>query len=204
MNVPFIAVSINKSVNQQRSKFLRVSNWAMALSLIVYCGLAPRNAYAKPTAMITEKLFNRVLVQNKSQQPQDKPQEIFEDIKIEPQLSPISITMNGISGGSVPARSISERIETPTGSCIGFVDKEPNHKVVLTDFFDALSWQVESSMDTTIMIKGPGGIWCNDDYQGKNPGVSGQWQTGTYYVWVGSYKKDDYHSYRIKIFEEQP
>ncbi|NEO98376.1 MAG: hypothetical protein F6K58_06805 [Symploca sp. SIO2E9] len=154
--------------------------------------------------MISEKLFNRVLVQSQPEEPQDKPQEIFEDIKIEPQLSPISMTINGISGGSVPARRITERVETPTGSCIGFVDEEPNHKVVLTDFFDDLSWQVESSMDTTMIIKGPGGVWCNDDYQGKNPGVSGQWQTGTYYIWVGSYKKDDYHSYTIKIFEEQP
>ncbi|NET53169.1 MAG: hypothetical protein F6K09_32230, partial [Merismopedia sp. SIO2A8] len=148
-----MVVSINKLLNQQGLTFLRVSNWAMALSLMVWCGLAPRNAYAKPTAMITEKLFNRVLVQNQPEESPDKPQEIFEDIKIEPQLSPISMTMNGISGGSLPARRIAERIETPTGSCIGFVDEEPNHKVVLTDFFDALSWQVESAMDTTIVIK---------------------------------------------------
>jgi len=71
----------------------------------------------------------------------------------------------------------------------------------LTSFFNYLAIEVQSPEDTTIVIKGPGGSWCNDEYQGKNPGLAGQWQPGTYGIWVGSYDKSKFHPYIIKISE---
>jgi hypothetical protein len=62
---------------------------------------------------------------------------------------------------------------------------------------------VESPQDTTILISGPGGTWCNDDFEGKNPGIAGQWLAGTYKVWVGSYDKNNYHPYIIRISANQ-
>lgn len=130
-------------------------------------------------------------------------QTIFENVTIRPKFSPDPMIIKGISGGSVPANSVAGRAETPTGPCVGFVDQPPDHTIVLRSFFNYLSLQVESPEDTTIVISGPGGSWCNDDFQGKNPGIAGQWLPGTYRVWVGSYDKKNYHPYVIKMSEVQ-
>lgn len=71
----------------------------------------------------------------------------------------------------------------------------------LTQFFNYLSLQVQSTEDTTLIIRGPGGTWCNDDSAGKNPGIAGQWLSGSYEVWVGSYQRNTYHPYVIRISE---
>jgi hypothetical protein len=122
-------------------------------------------------------------------------------VTVSPKFSPDPIEIKGISGGSIPATNISDRAKTVTGPCVGFVDEKPDHTMVLTAFFDYLNLQVLAPEDTTIVIKGPGGIWCNDDYQAKNPGIAGQWLAGSYQIWVGSYQKDKYIPYIIKISE---
>ena len=67
-----------------------------------------------------------------------------------------------------------------------------------TEFFDYLSLQVESPEDTVLVVRGPGGSWCNDDVLGFNPGLAGEWFSGTYDVWVGSYNEETYHPYIIR------
>ena len=128
---------------------------------------------------------------------------IFENATIGPNFSPDPRTLRGISGGSVPAKNVAGRAETATGPCVGFVDGQPDHKLVLNSFFNYLSIEVDSPQDTTLVIKGPGGTWCNDDYQGKNAGISGQWLKGSYQIWVGSYEKKKYHPYVIQITEKR-
>jgi hypothetical protein len=130
-------------------------------------------------------------------------QTIFENVTLAPKFSPDPMVIRGISGGSVAANGVASRQETPTGPCVGFVDEPPDHTINLTTFFNYLSLQVESPDDTTLIISGSGGTWCNDDFQGKNPGVAGQWLAGTYRVWIGSYKKNNYHPYVIRISEVQ-
>ncbi|WP_421656977.1 hypothetical protein [Leptothermofonsia sp. ETS-13] len=125
----------------------------------------------------------------------------LENITIGPRFSPNSLQVRGSGGGNVPVKDIVGISETPTGSCTGFANAKPNHTLVLTSFFNSLSLQVESPEDTAIAIKGPGGVWCNDDYQGKNPGVSGQWLAGTYQVWVSSYGKNRFPTYILRITE---
>ncbi len=61
--------------------------------------------------------------------------------------------------------------------------------------------QVESPADTIIIIKRPGGNWCNDYLDGKNPGIVGEWLQGTYQIWVGFYEKGKYIPYKLKITE---
>jgi hypothetical protein len=51
------------------------------------------------------------------------------------------------------------------------------------------------------VVRGPGGTWCNDDYTNMNPGIAGQWLSGTYQIWVGSYQEDQYYPYVIRISE---
>ncbi|WP_199333653.1 hypothetical protein [Oculatella sp. FACHB-28] len=128
---------------------------------------------------------------------------IFENVTLSPDFSPDPTTIRGISGGPLTASNIAGRTETATGPCAGFVDEQPDHTIQLTEFFSYLSIQVESPEDTTLVVRGPGGSWCNDDYQSNNPGIAGQWLSGDYEVWVGSYNRDSYHPYVIRISDSQ-
>ena len=70
---------------------------------------------------------------------------------------------------------------------------------MLNSFFNFLKVEVASQADTTIIIQGPGGVWCNDDTDNVNPIIEGQWQPGIYRVWIGSYQADSNNDYQIKI-----
>ncbi|MBD2202559.1 hypothetical protein H6G33_12495 [Calothrix sp. FACHB-1219] len=127
---------------------------------------------------------------------------IFGDVTIGKNFSPDPFTVRGMSGGSIPGNQVSKRPATPTGPCTGFVDEAPDHKLELTSKFDYLKVQVQSPEDTTIIVKGPGGIWCNDELSdGQNPGIAGEWLPGTYQIWVGSYVQDKYLPYTLQITE---
>lgn len=135
--------------------------------------------------------------------PPAQAQPMFQNVKLSPAFSPNPMEIQGISGGSTPANQVAGRSDTPTGSCVGFVTDQPGHTLVLTAFFNYLNLQVRSPHDTTLVIQGPGGTWCNDDFYGKNPGISGQWLPGTYKVWVGSYEKKQLHPYVIRLNKVQ-
>lgn len=126
---------------------------------------------------------------------------IFERIAISPSFDPDPLILRGISGGSIPAAQAAGVPETPTGFCTGFVDRQPDHRVTLNQPFSYLSLQIRSLQDTMLVVRGPGGTWCNDDQNGKNPGISGQWLAGTYEVWVGSFQQNEYHPYTLNITE---
>ncbi|BAY06943.1 hypothetical protein [Calothrix sp. NIES-2098] len=126
---------------------------------------------------------------------------IFGDATIGKNFSPDPFTVRGMSGGSVSGNQVAKRTETATGPCTGFVDEAPDHKLELTNKFDYLKLQVQSPEDTTLIVKGPGGTWCNDEFDGKNPGIVGEWLPGTYQIWVGSYVKGKYFPYTLQITE---
>lgn len=128
---------------------------------------------------------------------------IFENVTIGANFSPNPLTVRGISGGSVPGKNVAGRAETANGPCVGFVDEQPDHTLVLKDFFNSLSLQVQSPEDTTMIVRGPGGSWCNDDSEGKNPGIAGEWLAGTYNVWVGSFDQTNSHPYILRISENR-
>ena len=127
---------------------------------------------------------------------------IFGDVTIKHPFSPDPLTVRGMSGGAISGNTIAGKKETPpTGPCKGFVDQDPDHTLKLTSKFDYLKLVVDSPADTTMIIKGPGGVWCNDDFDGKNPGIVGEWLLGTYQIWIGSYKEKEYLPYTLKITE---
>lgn len=138
-----------------------------------------------------------------AQSSESSPLTIFESVTLSPAFSPDPSTVRGISGGPKAANEVAGRAETITGPCNGFVDEQPDHTVVLTEFFQYLRLQIQSSEDTTLVIRGPGGTWCNDDYSGKNPGIAGQWLSGTYQIWIGSYEQTGYHPYVIRMTEQK-
>lgn len=131
----------------------------------------------------------------------DEPPPIFGDVTISSNFSPDPLVVRGMSGGSVDASNMAGQKETATGLCTGFVDQKPNHTLVLKTKFDYLKLLVQSPGDTTMIVSGPGGVWCNDDFDGKNPGMVGEWLPGTYKIWVGSYDKDKYFPYTLQITE---
>jgi hypothetical protein len=113
--------------------------------------------------------------------------------------SPQSIEIEGSGNASVTAIEITDNELTPTGSCSGFVSQEADHTLVLTAFINMLQISVISPEDTTLIIKGPGGVWCNDDYNSKDPAIVGQWQAGTYSIWIGSYRRNTPYTYQLEI-----
>ena len=120
-------------------------------------------------------------------------------VTLNPGFSPDPIELRGVSGGVVAAKQAAGQAETPTGACVGFVDSQPDHTLELNSYFDYLRLQISSPDDTTIVVRGPGGIWCNDDFQDKNAGIEGQWLAGTYEIWVGSYVKDKAIPYTLNV-----
>jgi hypothetical protein len=109
------------------------------------------------------------------------------------------ITIGGTSGGNVKAQKIARTENTATGYCDGYVNTRPNHLLKLESFFEFLRLEIQSSADTTILVEGTSGVWCNDDAASANPMIEGQWQAGLYKVWVGSYQPNNSRNYQIKI-----
>ncbi|MBW4432781.1 MAG: hypothetical protein KME28_13895 [Pelatocladus maniniholoensis HA4357-MV3] len=131
----------------------------------------------------------------------ETPPPIFGDVSISPKFFPDPFEVRGMSGGSLPGNQVVTKKETSTGACTGFVDQKPDHQLELGKKFDYLKLQIDSPEDTTLIINGPGGTWCNDDFDGKNPGIVGEWLPGTYKIWVGSYNRDEYFPYTLKVTE---
>jgi hypothetical protein len=126
---------------------------------------------------------------------------LFGDVTIGNRFSPDPIMMRGMSGGPTSGRSIAGRRDTPTGACTGFFDEKPDHTLQLTHKFNYLRLRVLSPEDTTLIVKGPDGIWCSDDFKGQNPEIVGQWLPGQYQLWIGSFGKNLYFPYTIEITE---
>ena len=126
-------------------------------------------------------------------------QNIVKNITIDQGVTRTPLLVDGVSGGSLAALEVARTEQTSTGYCDGFVNRQPNHTLTLKKFFDFLKIEVDSLTDTTIVVQGPGGIWCNDDAHNTNPAIEGQWQPGVYKIWIGSYQENATDNYRIKI-----
>ena len=126
---------------------------------------------------------------------------LFGDVTIGKKFSPDPVMMRGMSGGYTPGRIIAGRRDTPTGACTGFFDRKPDHTLQLNHKFKYLRLKVRSPEDTTLIVKGPDGVWCNDDFQGQNPEIVGDWLPGQYQLWIGSFSRRGYFPYTIEITE---
>ncbi len=171
-------VLASKNIEKGRTRELKKPGSLIPYGLLAsFYFLLPASSMANPTSSIA----------------------IFENVSIGVGFKPDPKIVQGVSGGAMNAREIAGTPETANGPCVGFVGEKPSHTLVLTSQFNYLRLQIESSDDTTLVIRGPGGTWCNDDYDKKNAGIAGQWLPGTYQVWVGSYKKDAFPAYRMRI-----
>jgi hypothetical protein len=130
-------------------------------------------------------------------------QSIFDSAIVRPKFAPDPMQLKGVTGGQSTTANVAGTAESETGACLGYMDAQPYHRLELKSRFRYLSIVASSSTDTTILIKGPGGTWCNDDFQGKDAGVSGEWLPGSYDIWVGSYAKNKAIPYVLKLSEHQ-
>jgi hypothetical protein len=90
------------------------------------------------------------------------------------------------SGGSIDASTISS-------GCTGMVSRAPDFEVTFDAGSLPLTFGVDASVDTTLIINGPDGAWtCDDDSGGgTDPEVTyARPRSGTYDVWVGAFGGD--------------
>lgn len=71
-------------------------------------------------------------------------------------------------------------------SCTGFVTESPQHVVVLDDDFPRLRIFAHSESNTSLVIRGPGGVVCNDDGEGIHPLVDRDFVAGRYEIFVAA------------------
>lgn len=124
-------------------------------------------------------------------------QSMFEDATLNPGFT--STELRGLSGGNTTLKSIAGRSETATGSCLGYTDADPDQTLKLNTAFGYLRLQVNSNIDTTMVVRGPGGTWCNDDFNDRNAGIEGEWQPGDYRVWIGNHSRNQTAPYTLKV-----
>ncbi len=117
-------------------------------------------------------------------------------------FSPNPTELEGTGGGDRLAADVVNTANSPTGSCLGYVSEVPHEEVVLETNFSNLEMRIESDLDTTLVISGPGGVWCNDDNGSKNPAIAGAWLPGRYRVWVGAYRAEQIPDYILYIQDQ--
>ncbi|NER80253.1 MAG: hypothetical protein F6K42_11865, partial [Leptolyngbya sp. SIO1D8] len=118
-------------------------------------------------------------------------------------FTPDPTILEGTGGGVHRAADVVKTDRTPTGPCLGYISLTPHEEVTLENKFSHLEMWVESEFDTTLIIEGPGGVWCNDDSQGThNPAITGEWLPGLYRVWIGAYQANDIPTYQLYISDK--
>ena len=114
-------------------------------------------------------------------------------------FTPNPMILEGVGGGDRPAAEVVNTQRTRTGPCLGYISTAPHEEITFETPFAKLEMRVESDLDTTLIISGPDGVWCNDDNGGKNPAIAGQWVAGNYQIWVGAYRAEDVPEYELLI-----
>lgn len=89
--------------------------------------------------------------------------------------------------------------------CLGFAAPEPNHVLVLPNDQPRLQVAVDSDgSDTTLLIRGPRGIDCNDNARRDRRDAAvtdSNWPAGRYEIWVGSFNRGDRLNYTLRVSE---
>jgi len=125
----------------------------------------------------------------------------FGSISLTTGFMPDPQSVSGTSGGATDATALGE---SQTGPCRGWIASQPDHTMTLGSSFDFLAVSGSSSDDTTLVIRGPDGMWCSDDEGGdRNPRIAGAWVPGCYQIWVGSYEQGDNSAYQLSFTERR-
>tara|TARA_R110000868_G_scaffold58183_9_gene179855 strand:+ start:10545 stop:11006 length:462 start_codon:yes stop_codon:yes gene_type:complete len=121
----------------------------------------------------------------------------FGSVNLRAGFTPDPYRVSITSGGAINANSISS-------GCRGWIANNVDYQVRYSAGAFNLSFSSTSSSDTTLLIEAPNGnLYCDDDSgNGLNPIVTiGNPQSGTYNVWVGSYRNGEYAQATLSISE---
>ena len=89
-----------------------------------------------------------------------------------------------------------------SSDCNGYVSTNPSHVMTLGAAFPHLRVMVHAAggADTTLMVRRPDGTFlCNDDSEGLDPMVEGEFPAGEYGIFVGSYTGEDHPDYTLGV-----
>lgn len=120
-------------------------------------------------------------------------------LSLSPGFSPNPTVLIGTGGGDRPAETVVDTDQSLTGPCLGFISELPHENLSLQAAFSNLEIRIESDLDTTLVMKGPDGVWCNDDKGSHNPAIAGAWLPGDYQIWIGAYQENDVPEYELII-----
>jgi OPA family glycerol-3-phosphate transporter-like MFS transporter len=118
------------------------------------------------------------------------------------------LVARGSAGGALRLRDLAPDATAAEQyrRCRGYGNARPDALVELRDPFDALRLYVSSSVDTTLLVRGPLGspkaiVRCVDDtgIAGRNPIVGGSFQPGVYEVFVGTHAPGATAPYTLEI-----
>ncbi len=119
----------------------------------------------------------------------------FGTITLEAGFTPDPHKVQGTSGGATDAATVNP-------SCNGYIADTPDHLFVAQGAFSGLRIMAKSEGDITLVIQKPDNTYlCNDDSDGTNPLVAGEFPAGTYKVWVGSYEQGTNSAYTLGLSE---
>ena len=120
----------------------------------------------------------------------------FGTISLEPGFVPDPHIVSGTSGGSIQAQTLNS-------TCRGWVSQTPDHIFQGGGSFDNLRFIVNGGAnDLTLVVQKPDGTFaCNDDADGRNPIVQGNFGQGPHKIWIGSYNQGVNAQYNLGISE---
>lgn len=92
----------------------------------------------------------------------------------------------GFSEQTIPGRLQAARPATELhADCVGFIADEPTLELTFDGALPARI-HVVSEADTVLVVEGPKGWECNDNFDGYNPSLARHWESGAYKIYVGS------------------
>ncbi len=125
-----------------------------------------------------------------------------QESKVPINLAEDPIEVQGITASSESFTQLAAR-DRRRKICLGYGAAEPDYTVILPKDQPRLRIAVDSEgEDTTLLIQGPRGIDCNDNYQRSHRDAAvtdRDWPAGTYQIWVGSFNRGDRISYTLRI-----
>ena len=179
---------------------LVIGSWIASLLVVVTDGVCPRISLSAPK---TFTIANHIATAHRTPDPPTIAAVTLiatdDALTLAQGFIPNPTILEGTGGGNRSAQEVVNTEHTTTGPCLGFISVTPHEEVTLEDRFSNLEMLVQSDLDTTLVVSGPGGIWCNDDSQGQNPAIAGEWLPGLYQVWIGAYSASEAPVYELRI-----
>jgi hypothetical protein len=102
----------------------------------------------------------------------------------------------GFSDVVLSGTAIGEQDASTLGShCWGWIPAAPSYALEVSEAMQvSLTAYSAGGSDLVLAVTGPGGTFCNDDWDGLNPGMSEYFTAGTYDVYVGEYSSGGWGS----------